>query len=111
MAQTRIWRPFWRLFRGAARGSGKATPDVEYEGVEELLDAVDARLGEIEQALARLEDRAVWFDLEVIFLRGDAVRGALQELEDVLLHDAVRRGRLDTASPPLPLHLGPEHQT
>ena len=33
--------------------------EAEYEGVEELPDEVDARLGEIEQALARFADRAV----------------------------------------------------
>ena len=27
LARTRIWRPCWRRFRRAARGSGKATPD------------------------------------------------------------------------------------
>src|SRR4051794_21503557 len=46
-------------------------PEAEYEGVEELPDEVDARLGEIEQALARFADRAVRFDPEVI-ARGGA---------------------------------------
>ena len=45
--------------------------EAEYEGADELPDAVDARLGEIEQALARFEDRAVRFDPEVI-ARGGA---------------------------------------
>ena len=40
----------------------------------------------------------------------DAVRGALQELEDVLQHVAARAGRLDHAARPVPLHAGPEHQ-
>ena len=29
LARTRTSRPFWRRFRRAARGSGKATPDVD----------------------------------------------------------------------------------
>ena len=33
LAQTRIWRPFWRRFRRAARGSGKATPDGDAERI------------------------------------------------------------------------------
>src|SRR3954466_14479852 len=39
-------------------------------GPDELPDAVDARLGEIEQALARFADLAVRFDLEVIAIGG-----------------------------------------
>jgi arylsulfatase A-like enzyme len=42
--------------------------------------------------------------------RIDAVRGALQELEDVLQHVAARAGRLDHAARAVSLHLGPEHQ-
>ena len=45
--------------------------EAEYEGADELPDAVDARLGELEQALARFEDRAVRFDPAVI-ARGGA---------------------------------------
>ena len=48
--------------------------------------------------------------LLLLFLRRDPVRGALQELEDVLHHVAARAGRLDYAAHPLPLYLGPEHQ-
>src|SRR3954462_12862116 len=44
--------------------------EAEYEGADELPDAVDARLGEIEQALARFEDRSVRFDPEVIACGG-----------------------------------------
>src|SRR4051812_5374398 len=45
--------------------------EAQYEGAEELPDDVDARLGAIEQALARFEDRAVRFDPAVI-ARGGA---------------------------------------
>src|SRR3954465_8576530 len=45
--------------------------EAEYEGADELPDAVDARLGEFEKPLARFEDRAVRFDPEVI-ARGGA---------------------------------------
>ena len=47
----------------------------------------------------------------LLLLRRDAVRGALQELEDVL-HDVPRPrgGGLDPAAHPVPLHPGPEHQ-
>ena len=48
--------------------------------------------------------------LLLLFLGSDAVRGALQELEDVLHHVAARGGRLDHATHQLPLHAGPEHQ-
>ena len=48
--------------------------------------------------------------LLLLFLGGDAVRGALQELEDVLHHVAARAGRLDHAARSVPLHPGPEHQ-
>src|SRR3954465_11742982 len=44
--------------------------EAEYEGAEDLPDAVDARLGEIEQALARFEDRALRFDPEVVACGG-----------------------------------------
>src|SRR3954469_20628389 len=44
--------------------------EAQYENAEELPDDVDARLGEIEQALARFEDRAVRFDPEVIACGG-----------------------------------------
>src|SRR3954452_4885564 len=52
--------------------------EAEYEGVEELPDAVDARLGELEQALARFEDRAVRFDPEVIARGGATDRETTQ---------------------------------
>ena len=46
----------------------------------------------------------------LLFLRVDAIRRALQELEDVLHHVPAGAGRLDIAARPLPLHLGAEHQ-
>ncbi len=42
----------------------------------------------------------------LLLLRRDALRGALQELEDVLHHVAAWAGRLDPAADPLPLHPG-----
>ena len=48
--------------------------------------------------------------LLLLLLGRDAVRGALQELEDVLHHVAARAGRLDHAAHPVPLHAGAEHQ-
>src|SRR3954462_8424729 len=47
--------------------------EAEYEGADELPDADEARLGELEQALARFEDRAVRFDPEVIARGGACV--------------------------------------
>ena len=44
--------------------------------------------------------------LLLLLLGRDAVRGALQELEDVLHYVAARAGRLDPAARPLPLHSG-----
>ena len=46
----------------------------------------------------------------LLFLRGDAVRGALQELEDVLHHVAAWADGLDLAARTVPLHAGAEHQ-
>src|SRR5208337_2554276 len=40
----------------------------------------------------------------------DTIRGALQELEDVLHHVAARGGGMAPATHLVPLHLGPEHQ-
>ena len=56
------------------------------------------------------QDRQVGARLLLLLLRGDAVGGALQELEDVLHHVAARAGRLDHAPHPVPLHPGSEHQ-
>src|SRR5882762_6357162 len=48
--------------------------------------------------------------LLLLFLGGNAVGGALQELEDVLHHVTTRAGRLDHAAHPVPLYLGQQHQ-
>ena len=48
--------------------------------------------------------------LLLLLLGLDPVRGALQELEDVLHHVATRCGGLDHAAHPLPLDPGAEHQ-
>ena len=46
----------------------------------------------------------------LLFLRLNALGGALQELEDVL-HDVTdRTGRMDHAAGPVPFHVGAEHQ-
>jgi hypothetical protein len=50
-------------------------------------------------------------DVFFLFLGRDAVRGALQELEDVLQHVAAWGGWLDLAAHPVPFHPGPEHKT
>ncbi|MFG1314641.1 ParB/RepB/Spo0J family partition protein [Xanthobacter autotrophicus] len=44
--------------------------EAEYEGAEELPDAVDARLGEIETALARFDDRPLRYDPAAIARAG-----------------------------------------
>ena len=49
-------------------------------------------------------------DVLLLLLGRDAVRGALQELEDVLHHVAAWGRGLVPAAHPLPLHPGPEHQ-
>src|SRR5262249_4376981 len=48
--------------------------------------------------------------LLLLLLWGDAVRGALQELEDVLFDVRAGRHRLAAAADQFPLHACPEHQ-
>ena len=72
--------------------------------VKTTLDGVDQRdylEGTSEDLGARLL---------LLLLGRDAVRGALQELEDVLQHVAAWSSRLDHAARSVPLHPGPEHQ-
>ena len=72
--------------------------------VKTTLDGVDQRdylEGNVEDLGARLL---------LLLLGRDAVRGALQELEDVLQHVAAWSSRLDHAARSVPLHPGPEHQ-
>ena len=61
-------------------------------------DYLDGQVGEVGARLL------------LLLLGRDAVGGALQELEDVLLHVPARPGRLDHAAGALPLHAGAEHQ-
>ena len=72
--------------------------------VKTTLDGVDQRdylEGNVKDLGARLL---------LLLLGRNAVRGALQELEDVLQHVAAWSSRLDHAARSVPLHLGPEHQ-
>ena len=72
--------------------------------VKTTLDGVDQR-GYLEGTSTDLGAR-----LLLLLLGRDAVRCALQELEDVLQHVTAWSSRLDHAARSVPLHLGPEHQ-
>ena len=77
----------------------------QYPGiVKTTLDGVDQR------DYLEGKSREIGAGLLLLLLGRDAVRGPLQELEDVLHHVAARACRLDHAAHSVPLHLGPEHQ-
>ena len=101
------WVPTFVDIAGGPSGDGlkKQIEAGQYPGiVKTTLDGVDQR------ALPRRHVGQVGARLLLLLLGRDAVRGPLQELEDVLHHVAARAGRLDHAARPVPLHSGPEHQ-
>ena len=101
------WVPTLVDIAGGPKGDGLKT-QIEagsYPGiVKTTLDGFDQR------ALSRRHVGKVGARLLLLFLRRDAVRGALQELEDVLHDVAARPGWLDHAARSVPLYPGPEHQ-
>ena len=101
------WVPTFVDIAGGPKGDGlkKQIEAGQYPGiVKTTLDGFDQR--------AYLEGTSEKSARDVFFYYSgvDAVRGALQELEDVLHHVAAGRGGLDPATHLVPLHLGPEHQ-
>ena len=101
------WLPTFVDIAGGPKGDGlkKQIEAGQYPGiVKTTLDGVN----QIDYLTGKSDKSAR--DYFFYYSGVDAVRGALQELEDVLQHVAARGGRLDHAARPVPLHAGPEHQ-
>jgi len=101
------WVPTFVDIAGGPKGDDlkKQIEAGQYQGiVKTTLDGFDQR--DYLEGKSRKSAR----ESLLLFLRGDAVGGPLQELEDVLHHVAAGAGRLAHAAHPVPLHLGPEHQ-
>ena len=101
------WLPTFVEIAGGPKGDGlkKQIEAGQYPGiVKTTLDGVN----QIDYLTGKSDKSAR--DYFFYYSGVDAVRGALQELEDVLQHVAARAGRLDHAARAVPLHAGPEHQ-
>ena len=101
------WLPTFVDIAGGPKGDElkKEIEAGKYPGiVKTTLDGFDQR-----DYLEGKSDKSAR-DCLLLFLGRDAVRGALQELEDVLHHVAAWGDGLDPAAHLVSLHPGPEHQ-
>ena len=101
------WLPTFVDIAGGAQGQRPEGADRERRLSRHRQD--DARRRQPAR-LSRRHVGKVGARLFLLLLGLDAVRGALQELEDVLQHDSARGGRLGRTSHRIPLDHSPEHQ-